>query len=168
MLVAEPVFMVIFSPISGKIADKYGSRIMASLGMAVIGISFLILSWITIKNVYDIIIPLSFIGIGFGFFTAPNTNSVMGSVKGERFGIASGTLGTMRFTGQILSISVASAILSNALPKKMLLGIFTGIMQTASVTYIDAFVTGFRISMLLSGILSLVGAYTSILKNKGT
>ncbi|MDP8012439.1 MAG: MFS transporter [Thermoplasmata archaeon] len=166
VLVADPIFMVIFSPISGRLADKYGSRIMASLGMTVIGISFLILSWIKITNVYDIIIPLSFIGIGFGFFTAPNTNSVMGSVPRERFGIASGTLGTMRFTGQILSISVASAILSNALPRKILLGIFTGIMQSASVVYLNEFISGFKIAMLFSGLMSLLGAYASLLRNK--
>lgn len=168
ILVFEPVFMVILSPISGRLADKYGSRVMSSIGMAVIGISFLVLFAINIKSVIDIIIPLSFIGIGFGFFTAPNTNSVMGSVPREKYGIASGTLGTMRFTGQILSISVASTILSGALPRTMLLGMFSGLTQSVSLTYVNEFVFGFKMAMLFSGIMSMVGAYTSLLKNKGT
>ncbi len=168
ILVAEPVFMVIFSPISGRLADKYGSRIMASIGMAVIGISFLALSFITIKSAMDIVIPLSFIGIGFGFFTAPNTNSVMGSVPREKYGVASGTLGTMRFTGQILSISVASTILSGALPRTMLVSIFSGFTQSVSIIYVNEFLLGFKMAMLFSGIMSLLGAYTSLLKNKGT
>ncbi|MGC8565277.1 MAG: MFS transporter [Thermoplasmata archaeon] len=168
ILVSEPVFMVIFSPISGRLADKYGSRVMASIGMAVIGISFLFLSFITIKSAMDIVIPLSFIGIGFGFFTAPNTNSVMGSVPREKYGVASGTLGTMRFTGQILSISVASTILSGALPRTMLVSIFSGFTQNISITYVNEFLLGFKMAMLFSGIMSLLGAYTSLLKNKGT
>lgn len=168
ILVFEPVFMVIFSPISGRLADKYGSRVMSSIGMAVIGVSFLVLSVINIKSAIDIIIPLSFIGIGFGFFTAPNTNSVMGSVPREKYGVASGTLGTMRFTGQILSISVASTILSGALPRTMLLGMFSGLTESVTLTYVDEFVFGFKMAMLFSGIMSLIGAYTSLLKNKGT
>jgi len=167
-LVFQPVFMVIFSPISGRLADKYGSRIMASTGMMIIGLSFLILALIRITSIMDIVIPISFIGIGFGFFTAPNTNAVMGSVERNKYGVASGTLGTMRFTGQILSITVASAILSSAIPKNVLLGLFTGAVQKVSVLYVNEFMAGFKTIMLFSATISFIGAYASLLKNKGT
>lgn len=168
VLVSQPIFMVIFSPISGKLADKYGSRHMASIGMAVIGISFISLYFIKITNVWDIILPLSFIGIGFGFFTAPNTNSVMGSVTKDKYGVASGTLGTMRFTGQILSLAITSTILSNAIPRTLLVGMFSGVFQTISIQFTNEFIIGFKYAMLFSGIVSLIGAYTSLLKTKGT
>jgi MFS family permease len=166
ILIFQPIFMVIFSPISGRLSDKYGSRILASLGMAIIGSSFIALSIIKIESIFEIIIPLSFIGIGFGLFTAPNTNSVMGSVEKDKYGIAAGTLGTMRFTGQILSISVASAFLSNSVPKNILLGLFTGAVENVSIVYINEFLKGFRLIMLFSGIMSFIGAYTSLLKRE--
>ncbi|MGC8610821.1 MAG: MFS transporter [Thermoplasmata archaeon] len=166
ILIFQPIFMVIFSPISGRLSDKYGSRILASIGMAIIGSSFIALSIIKIESIFEIIIPLSFIGIGFGLFTAPNTNSVMGSVEKDKYGIAAGTLGTMRFTGQILSISVASAFLSNSVPKNILLGLFTGAVENVSIVYINEFLKGFRLIMLFSGIMSFIGAYTSLLKRE--
>jgi MFS family permease len=168
ILVSEPVFMVLFSPISGKLADKYGSREIAAIGMGVIGVSFLVLSFLKVTSVWSIIIPLSMIGVGFGLFSAPNTNSVMGSVSREKYGVAAGTLGTMRFTGQLLSIALASTILAASLPRTMLLGLFSGAQSTITLSYYNAFVSGFKVVMLISGILSLVGVYTSLLKNKRT
>lgn len=168
ILVSEPVFMVIFSPISGKLADKYGSREIAAIGMGVIGISFLVLSFLKVTSVWSIIVPLSMIGVGFGLFSAPNTNSVMGSVTKDKFGVASGTLGTMRFTGQLLSIAVASTILAASLPRTMLLEMFSGVQNVITISYFNAFVSGFKVVMLVSGILSLIGVYTSLLKTKHT
>lgn len=168
ILVAEPIFMVIFSPISGKLSDRYGSREIAAIGMGVIGISFLILSFLKITSVWDIIIPLSIIGVGFGLFSAPNTNSVMGSVTRDKLGVASGTLGTMRFTGQLMSIAVASTILAASLPRTMLLEMFSGVEGVITISYYNAFVSGFKVVMLVSGILSLIGVYTSLLKTRHT
>ncbi len=111
LLMVEPVLMVIFSPISGKLSDRYGSRGIASVGMLIIAIAFFILSFVNAKSIASIAIPLGILGVGFGLFSAPNTNSVMGSVNPNKVGVASGTLGTMRFTGQLLSLAIAQYFL---------------------------------------------------------
>ncbi len=82
ILVSEPVFMAALSPpVSGKLSDKYGSREIAALGMGLIGLAFIMLLLLNIKYAIYIAISLMVLGgIGFGFFSAPNTNSVMGSV----------------------------------------------------------------------------------------
>ncbi|MGC9140383.1 MFS transporter [Athalassotoga sp.] len=165
LLMVEPVFMVIFSPISGKLSDKYGSRGIAFAGMLVIAVAFFILAFAGPKDgIVSMAIPLGILGVGFGLFSAPNTNSVMGSVSPKKVGVASGTLGTMRFTGQLLSLALASAILSVSLPHSILLQMFSGTVKSK----IDpsAFENGFRIIMILSGILSLIGSYTSLLRTK--
>ncbi|BBJ27447.1 MFS transporter [Athalassotoga saccharophila] len=166
LLMVEPILMVIFSPISGKLSDRYGSRGIASAGMLIIAIAFFILSFINTKSgIASIAIPLGILGVGFGLFSAPNTNSVMGSVNTSKVGVASGTLGTMRFTGQLLSLALASAILSVSLPHSMLLQMFSGVTVKSQVD-VSAFENGFRIIMILSGILSLIGSYTSLLRTK--
>ncbi len=167
ILMIEPVLMVIFSPISGRMSDRYGSRGIASIGMLVIAIAFFILAFVNVKSgILSMVIPLGILGVGFGLFSAPNTNSVMGSVGSNRAGVASGTLGTMRFTGQLLSLALASAILSVSIPHSMLLQIFSGVTVKSGIDA-SAFEGGFKIIMILSGVLSLIGSYTSLLRTKG-
>jgi len=166
LLMVEPILMVIFSPISGKMSDMYGSRGIASVGMLIIAIAFFILAFINGKSgIASMAIPLGILGVGFGLFSAPNTNSVMGSVNPTKVGVASGTLGTMRFTGQLLSLALASAILSMSLPHSMLIGIFSGVTVKSGIDA-STFESGFRTIMILSGILSLIGSYTSLLRTK--
>ena len=55
---------------------------------------------------------LAVLGIGFGLFSSPNVNAIMSSVQKKYLGIASGTLGTMRLVGQMLSMGIATMILA--------------------------------------------------------
>lgn len=167
LLLPEPVMMVALSPVAGKLSDLAGSRIIASIGMLVIGISFLSLYYFHPSNKIDLMVLLGVLGVGFGLFSAPNTNSVMGSVDRETSGIASGFLGTMRFTGQLLSIFLATFILSIFMPKSLIVGMFSGIVIEITPQYFNGFTYGFRIVMLLSGVLSLAGSLTSVLRNAG-
>lgn len=166
-LTVEPIFMVIFSPISGKLSDRFGSRGLASLGMLIISAAFFLI-YLEIGRVapVDMVIPLAIIGIGFGLFSAPNTNSVMGSVGREDSGTASGTLGTMRFVGQLMSLALMSTVLATAMPGNMLLKIFSGISADFTAVDVTGFITGFRLVMLISSILSLAGVGTSLVRNK--
>src|SRR5574342_297571 len=57
-----------------------------------------------------IISGLMLLGLGFALFSSPNTNAVMSAVDKRFYGVASGTLGTMRLTGQMLSMGIAMLI----------------------------------------------------------
>ncbi|MFQ6067642.1 MAG: MFS transporter, partial [bacterium] len=57
-----------------------------------------------------IVASLILLGFGFALFSSPNTNAVMSSVKKRFYGVASGTLGTMRLTGQMLSMGIVMLI----------------------------------------------------------
>ena len=167
IILPEPVLMVLLSPVAGKLADRIGSRLIASSGMFIIGASFLLLFLLVRVTRGDIMILLGIIGIGFGLFSAPNTNSVMGSVRREDSGIASGFLGTMRFTGQMVSIVAATLVLSLYMPRSLIIGMFSGSIVTITPLFYDSFVNGFRIVMLISSVLAFIGAVTSLMKNKG-
>ena len=167
IILPEPVLMVLLSPVAGKLADRIGSRLIASSGMVIIGASFLLLFILVHVTLGDIMILLGIIGVGFGLFSAPNTNSGMGSVRSEDSGIASGFLGTMRFTGQMVSIVVATLVLSLYMPRSLIIGMFSGSIVTITPLFYDSFVNGFRIVMLISSVLAFIGAVTSLMKNKG-
>ena len=165
ILVSEPVFMAALSPISGRLSDRYGAREIAALGMGLIGVAFVMLLLLNIKYAIYIAISLIVLGIGFGFFSAPNTNSVMGSVTADKYGVASGVLGTMRFMGQLLSITVAGAILVSYLGRYASLYLFTGVMM-GNISVYQSFITGLRIVLIISAVLSFIGVYTSLLREK--
>jgi hypothetical protein len=59
-----------------------------------------------------IVFCLCVLGIGFGLFSSPNTNSVMASVRPRQYGLAAATLGTMRLGGQMLSMGIATLVMS--------------------------------------------------------
>ncbi|WP_156778506.1 MFS transporter [Thermoplasma acidophilum] len=167
IILPEPVMMVLLSPVAGRLSDRYGSRVIASLGMIIIGASFIYLFVYAGRDIRVIMASLAVIGVGFGLFSAPNTNSVMSSIDPMFSGIGSGFLGTMRFLGQLFSIIMASSILSSYIPRELVSGIFSGAVVSIDPAYAADFVHGFRIVMIVSGILSLAGAYTSLLKNRG-
>lgn len=167
ILTVEPVFMVIFSPVSGRLSDRLGSRMLASLGMLIISFAFFSISLIAGRSDPLLLAwPLGVIGIGFGLFSAPNTNSVMGSVDRTMSGTASGTLGTMRFVGQLMSLAVMSSLLAGYMPRTMLLRLFSGFSSGLPAVDVSGFISGMRIVMLLSGILSLAGVFTSLVRNR--
>jgi EmrB/QacA subfamily drug resistance transporter len=111
VILFQPVIMTIFSPLAGRLSDKVEPRIVASIGMVLttIGLSlFIFLS----KNTPEsfIIANLILLGLGFGLFSSPNMNAIMSSVEKKFYGTASGTLATMRLTGQMLSLGIAMLI----------------------------------------------------------
>jgi MFS family permease len=105
--------MTIVSLFSGRLSDKIESRIIASVGMAltVVGLAMLIVLNENTSIQY-VVICLVILGTGFGLFASPNTNSIMSSVENRYYGVASAMMGTMRLTGQMFSMGIATLVIS--------------------------------------------------------
>lgn len=167
IIAVEPVFMVILSPIMGRVSDRIGSRTLASGGMFVISAAFFSI-YLVLGKVPPVFlaVPLSVVGIGFGLFSAPNTSSIMGAVSKKDSGTASGTLGTMRFVGQLMSLAVMGSILAQSMPRNLLLKLFTGIGGDLTTAQVSGFLSGLGTVMLLSGILCLAGGVISLMRKR--
>jgi EmrB/QacA subfamily drug resistance transporter len=113
ILIAQPVFMALFSPLAGRISDRVNAGVVASIGMAITFGGILILNGIDeTMPLWRIVTALVVIGLGFAFFSSPNTNVIMGSVERKFYGVASGTLGTMRQMGQITGMAITMMLFS--------------------------------------------------------
>jgi MFS family permease len=113
IMVAQPVMMVIVSALSGRMSDKYQPRVLASLGLLFVVVGLVMLVFLTgATRLSYIALSLSTIGFGFGLFSSPNTNAIMGSVEKKYLGMASALSGTMRITGQLLSMAMAALVLN--------------------------------------------------------
>ncbi len=113
LLIAQPLMMAALSPLAGRVSDRVEPRILASSGMAVIVVGLTALSFLGQNSPVGFLLAiLALLGLGFAFFSSPNTNAVMSSVEKRFYGIASATLATMRLIGQMLSMGIATMVLN--------------------------------------------------------
>jgi EmrB/QacA subfamily drug resistance transporter len=152
VLVAQPVVMALFSPLAGTLSDRIEPRIVASLGM---GITAAGLAFFTVLDggspLWFIIMNLMIIGFGFALFSSPNTNAVMSSIDRRSYGVGSAMLGTMRLTGQMLSMGLVMVVFS----------IIIGRVQITPERY-PLFLRSVRMLFLLSAILCSAGIFASL------
>ena len=110
MISAFPFTVVITSIAVGKYSKLISSRELSALGMAIVAISLLLMSRLTMSSsVLFIEISLMIMGIGLSLFAAPNTNANLSSVSSEDRSLANGMLGTMRHLGQALSLAIGAS-----------------------------------------------------------
>ncbi|AEG61590.1 MFS transporter [Desulforamulus ruminis] len=113
ILLAQPVLMALLSPFAGRLSDRVEPRIVSSWGMALTTLGLGVFSFLSGGTpLWLIIINLALLGTGFALFSSPNSNAVMGSVEKKYYGIASSTLGTMRLTGQAISMAIVTLIIN--------------------------------------------------------
>jgi MFS family permease len=121
---------LVTGPISGKLSDKYGARILSTLGMSMDVVSFLILSTFPGNfTVLPFVIVTLMLGIGQGLFISPNITSIMNSVPPEQRGSASGMRSTLQNLSQMLSIIIFFSLLIFGLGKSLSTSIYTGLVS---------------------------------------
>lgn len=121
VLVSQPIVMTIFSPLAGRLSDRIDPRILTSSGMAISALGLFFLAFISADTtILNLVLILMLLGLGFGIFSSPNSNSIMSSVERKHLGIASGSLGTMRMIGQMLSMGIAMMLFAYFIGQKQI------------------------------------------------
>ena len=117
LLTPVPITMALVAPLSGIASDRFGPRILASAGMAIMALGLMSLTQLPVDfALSDLVWRLVLLGIGQGMFMSPNSSAVLGSVPRPRVGTASGTLAQMRVNGQAVGIALSGAIVATRLP----------------------------------------------------
>jgi EmrB/QacA subfamily drug resistance transporter len=117
LLTPVPISMALVAPFSGAASDRFGPRILASAGMAIMVLGLFSLTQLPVDfSLPDLIWRLVLLGVGQGLFMSPNSSAVLGSVPRHRVGTASGTLAQMRVNGQALGIALSGAIVATRMP----------------------------------------------------
>jgi EmrB/QacA subfamily drug resistance transporter len=152
VLVAQPVVMALSSPVAGKLSDRTEPRLIASLGMGLTAASLLFFGFLGPGTSFGVLIAgLAVLGLGFGLFSSPNTNAVIGSVERRFYGVASATLGTMRLSGQMLSAGVTMIVFS----------LFLGRSPIVPDLY-PVFLAAVRSAFVLYALLCSIGVFASL------
>jgi EmrB/QacA subfamily drug resistance transporter len=108
---AMPIFI---APLAGTLSDRIGGRPLLAVGLVMQAVGLGWLAAITTPTVaYGDLVPAFVVsGIGMSLFFAPVANVVLGSVRREQEGIASGANNAIRELGGVFGVAVLGAVFS--------------------------------------------------------
>jgi EmrB/QacA subfamily drug resistance transporter len=156
VMLSQPVMMAIFSPLAGRLSDRVEPRVLASAGMSLsaagLGMAVFLGS---ATPLWYVVCILVLCGLGFALFSSPNTSAIMGSVERRHYAVASATTGVMRLIGQMLSMGVATLVLTVRVGHAAI---------TAETS--QAFLLAFRTVFIINACLSFAGIFFSLSRGK--
>jgi len=149
LLTPAAITVAIFSPVGGRLSDRFGPGVPITGGMLLRTVSFVMLSQITIDTAYPYIAAgLALNGLGFALTSTPALHSVLSTVSPGEHGITSGVHNMVRFTGAAAGTTIGGIILYALIPVS-----FEGLVGP---------IPGFREAYLLGAAVCLPGAGAGI------
>ncbi len=161
LLVPGYLIGAVVGPVGGRLSDRFGPALPASLGLVLQMAALLLyaqlgvavpLWWIPLISVLN--------GIGGGGFFPANNAAVMKAAPRGDFGAASGLLRTFANIGMVFSFSVALLVAARAIPRALAFAIFVGNVDLNS-HLASAFTVGIRAAFYLSVGLMVLAALMS-------
>lgn len=140
--------LVVIAPFAGNAVDKFGEKIIATLGLFLQGIGYLlIILLVNVTNSYiAMAIPLMIAGMGLSMAGPALQKSVLSAVEPIYLGKASGIYNIFRLFGGAIGTTI-SVIIFN---------IFGGITNSI------VFAHGFDAVLITTGVISLLGIVFSL------
>jgi EmrB/QacA subfamily drug resistance transporter len=166
LLTPLPLTMAIVAPLSGAMADRVGSRWLASGGLALAMLGLLVLARLdTASTLGEIIGCLVLTGLGQGMFQSPNARALMNASRPGEQGETSSLYATARVVGQSLSVALAGTVfaaLGAASAGRALVLATTDPASADVVALQQAFVRGFRGTLLVCAAMAAVGVFVAL------
>jgi EmrB/QacA subfamily drug resistance transporter len=114
-LLPVAVVLMVAAPLSAKLVERLGTKIVVALGLILVGVALLVFSRATTTSGYGLIaVVLVIVGLGMGFAMAPATDSIMGSLPPEQAGVGSAVNDTTREIGGALGVAIMGSLTASA------------------------------------------------------
>ena len=157
MMMPLSLMMLIWSPISGRLSDRFGSRPLTTAGMIIVCGSLFLLSRTTADtSPVDFAMRMLLLGIGTSTFSSPNTSVIMSAVPPERLGTASASQTTARTFGNAFGTSVGVAIMTSVAASFAL-------NQGVAAESGEAIMQGFRTALIVASAVAAPAILLSLL-----
>jgi EmrB/QacA subfamily drug resistance transporter len=103
---------IVVAPIAGILADRTGARPVVFTGLVLqsIGLAWLALIMTPTVPYVHLVPALVISGVGMALFFAPTAALVLGTVRRDEEGIASGTANALRELGGVFGVAVLSSV----------------------------------------------------------
>ena len=106
--------MVVISPLSAKVVERIGSKIVVATGLSVAAVGLIIASRLTAGASYpQVLTALVVLAVGMALVMPPATESIMGSLPLAKAGVGSAVNDTTRQVGGALGVAVLGSVMSS-------------------------------------------------------
>lgn len=113
LLLPGAVVTAVASPFAGRLADRFGVRLFATVGFAVTTAGVFMFAVLdTATPAWFMVGSLMVLALGMSAFSAPNSASIINSVDADSHGLAAGFINLSRNTGNVLGIAFATAVVT--------------------------------------------------------
>jgi MFS family permease len=156
VLVAMPIMQAFFSPLAGRLSDRFEPRIIVSTGLALITAGLIVFIFLNEQTpLKSIIGNLILIGFGYSLFSAPNLKAAMTAAPQTASGVASAIVGTARTLGMVLSMGVAM----------LMFALYMGRVEITP-EYYPLLHESMRMSFVIFAVLCFGGIFASLARGK--
>ncbi|GEP20146.1 MFS transporter [Pediococcus argentinicus] len=153
-----PLTMVVFGPLGGVLADRFGGPKITVIGLTTLLISQLIVVTFNLNTPMWVFFLASLLtGIGTGLFQSPNNAVVMSSVPTNRLGIAGSVNALARNLGMILGVSLSTTSLFLVMSMRA-----HKTITTYPTGQPNLFIYGMHIAFIISAVLLVVADLIAI------
>ena len=143
LMTSWPLVIVFVAPMAGWLVGKVHPGILGGIGLTIMSAGCFLLAFVPVDTTpLGLVWRLMLCGMGFGFFQSPNNHMLLSSAPPHRTGSASGMLATARLLGQTTGAALVA----------LLFHLFGDTAPHAA--------------MLLAGVLTLCGAFSSVTRLK--
>lgn len=114
-LMPRSLAMLVMMPISGRIYNRAGPRLLVSSGLVLVSFGFWQLSHLTIQSGYwDLVWPQVWQGVGFSFLFAALSTAALSAIPRERITAATGMYNVVRQVMGSIGIAAAATLLTHS------------------------------------------------------
>jgi EmrB/QacA subfamily drug resistance transporter len=152
---------------AGRLADRRGPVLPATLGLAMQAVSLILYAQLTNTTPLWWIVCIGIINaLGASLFFPANSSAIMKAAPPDMFGIASGMMRTFANVGMVFSFSVAILVASRSISRQLAFAIFVGTTSLHGEVA-DAFTTGLHAAFYESVAFMVIAAILSGLRGRG-
>ncbi len=166
VLVPGYVISSFTSPFMGRLSDRFGSRVIATTGIAFLIAAVLV--YLTINattSLYVIVFASVLSGLGGSMFWPANNSAVMSSAEPGHYGSISGLLRFMSSIGTLGSFVIAITAATLAVPRQVAFGVFVGTSKLIGGLSAD-FLTGIHSAFIVALAILMVAGILSAARGK--
>lgn len=186
LLLPMSAVMMVCSPLSARVVERVGTKIVVGGGLSILAISLALQSLFTTHSSAWVVVGFTIVlGLGMSNVMAPATESIMGSLPRSKAGVGSAVNDTTRQVGGAVGVALLGSLLSSRylghvdsglasahLPAKVVAAVSGNIqaaegvsrtIQGAAGAHIlsvarDGFVSGLHLAMIVAASIAVVAA----------
>jgi MFS family permease len=154
LIVPAALVTATIAPFAGRLADRWGVRLFANIGLAITALGFAVFIGLHVATpVWVIVAGLMVTSFGMAMFGAANSASIMNAVPDKAHGATAGFVNLCRNSGNVIGVTFATVVVTLTMAAGGYPASLESIDPSADPGVFTAFAAGFdRATTVLTGL----------------